>query len=87
LRLHGVDSREHLVYKELTCIKQYFEKIKVLETSPEKRAMALDKKAADPFIKHGLVGVVLLLFVVMLLIGSSLGMIWNVPRKKRKRRL
>ncbi|OXV06164.1 hypothetical protein Egran_06071 [Elaphomyces granulatus] len=54
LRLHGVDSREHLVYKELTCIKQYFEKIKVLETSPEKRAMALDKKAADPFIKHGL---------------------------------
>ncbi|KAN0072192.1 hypothetical protein V8E54_009921 [Elaphomyces granulatus] len=57
LRLHGVDSREHLVYKELTCIKQYFEKIKALETSPEKRAMALDKKAADPSIKHGLVGV------------------------------
>jgi hypothetical protein len=36
-------------------VKQYFEKIKALETEPEKRTMALDKQAAGRFIKHGLV--------------------------------
>lgn len=36
-------------------MKQYFDKIKVLETGPEKRTMALDKDAASRFIKHGLV--------------------------------
>jgi len=56
LRLRGVDPREHLVYRELTRVKQYFEKIKVLETGPEKRTMTLDKQAADRFIKHGLSG-------------------------------
>ncbi|KAN0072227.1 Sas10/Utp3/C1D family domain containing protein [Elaphomyces granulatus] len=56
LRLRGVDSREHPVYRELTRVKQYFEKVKVLETGPEKRTMTLDKQAADRFIKHGLSG-------------------------------
>lgn len=55
LRLHGVNAKEHPVFKELTRVKQYFEKIKALETEPEKRTMALDKQAASRFIKHGLV--------------------------------
>ncbi|KAL1959598.1 hypothetical protein VTO42DRAFT_1633 [Malbranchea cinnamomea] len=56
LRLHGVNAREHPVFTELTRVKQYFEKIKKLETPPEKRTMTVDKHAVGRFIKHGLVG-------------------------------
>ncbi|KAJ5154185.1 uncharacterized protein N7500_009624 [Penicillium coprophilum] len=56
LRLHGVDAKQHPVFRELTRVKQYFEKIKVLETEPEERPMTLDKAAAGRFIKHGLSG-------------------------------
>ena len=57
LRLHGVDAKQHPVFRELTRVKQYFEKIKVLETEPEERTMTVDKAAAGRFIKHGLVSV------------------------------
>lgn len=57
LRLHGVNAKDHPVFKELTRVKQYFEKIKALETGPEKRTMTLDKEAAGRFIKHGLVSI------------------------------
>ncbi|KAJ5425618.1 hypothetical protein N7465_000688 [Penicillium sp. CMV-2018d] len=56
LRLHGVDAKQHPVFRELTRVKQYFEKIKALETEPEERSMTLDKAAAGRFIKHGLAG-------------------------------
>ncbi|KAJ9252343.1 hypothetical protein DTO207G8_1942 [Paecilomyces variotii] len=56
LRLHGVNAKEHPVFRELTRVKQYFEKIKALETEPEERTMTLDKQAAGRFIKHGLAG-------------------------------
>jgi len=36
-------------------VRQYFDKIKALETEPEQRTMTLDKEAAGRFIKHGLV--------------------------------
>lgn len=36
-------------------MRQYFDKIKSLETDPEQRTMVLDKQAAGRFIKHGLV--------------------------------
>jgi exosome complex protein LRP1 len=55
LRLHGVKATEHPVYRELKRVKQYFDKIKALETEPEQRTMVLDKQAAGRFIKHGLV--------------------------------
>lgn len=55
LRLHGVNAKEHPVFRELTRVKQYFAKIKALETEPEQRTMTLDKEAAGRFIKHGLV--------------------------------
>ncbi|EGC47850.1 exosome-associated family protein [Histoplasma capsulatum var. duboisii H88] len=56
LRLQGVNAKEHPVFKELTRVKQYFEKIKTVETVPEKRTTAVDKEAAGRFIKHGLAG-------------------------------
>ncbi|RAH75527.1 Sas10/Utp3/C1D family protein [Aspergillus aculeatinus CBS 121060] len=56
LRLHGVNAKEHPVFRELTRVKQYFEKIKELETGPEQRTLKLDKEAASRFIKHGLAG-------------------------------
>jgi len=55
LRLNGVKAREHPVFKELTRVKQYFDKIKAIET-PVERTMAVDKAAAARFIKAGLVG-------------------------------
>ncbi|KAJ5118635.1 hypothetical protein N7448_010340 [Penicillium atrosanguineum] len=56
LRLHGIDAKQHSVFRELTRVKQYFDKIKDLETEPEQRTMTLDKAAAGRFIKHGLAG-------------------------------
>ena len=56
MRLNGVKAREHPVFKELTRVKQYFDKIKVVENPPE-RTMAVDKGAAARFIKAGLVSV------------------------------
>lgn len=55
LRLQGVNAKEHPVFKELTRVKQYFTKIKDLETVPEKPTMTIDKQAVARFIKHGLV--------------------------------
>merc|ERR1712225_67999 len=55
LRLNGVKAREHPVFKELTRVKQYFDKIKAIET-PVERTMAVDKAAAARFIKAGLSG-------------------------------
>ncbi len=54
LRLNGVKAREHPVFKELTRVKQYFDKIRAIET-PVERSMAVDKAAAARFIKAGLV--------------------------------
>lgn len=55
LRLHGVNAKEHPVFRELARVKQYFGKIQALEAEPEQRTMTLDKEAAGRFIKHGLV--------------------------------
>ncbi|EAW09230.1 putative exosome-associated protein [Aspergillus clavatus NRRL 1] len=56
LRLHGVNAKEHPIFREITRVRQYFAKIKALETEPEQRTMTLDKEAAGRFIKHGLAG-------------------------------
>ncbi|KAG4434762.1 hypothetical protein IFR05_009753 [Cadophora sp. M221] len=55
LRLNGVKAREHPVFKELTRVKQYFDKIKAIET-PVERTVAVDKAAAARFITAGLSG-------------------------------
>lgn len=57
LRLNGVNSKEHPVFRELTRVKQYFEKIKAAESVVTKQNVTLDKAAAGRFIKHSLVGI------------------------------
>ncbi|KAI9779855.1 MAG: hypothetical protein M1839_007168 [Geoglossum umbratile] len=57
LRLGGVNSREHPIFRELTRVKQYFEKIKQVEQSGIKRDnLSLDKEAVGRFVKHALAG-------------------------------
>ena len=55
LRLNGVNSKEHPVFRELTRVKQYFEKVKAAESVGTKQNATLDKAAAGRFIKHALV--------------------------------
>jgi exosome complex protein LRP1 len=60
LRLHGVKAREHPVFRELTRVKQYFDKIKSAETPVTKREnLSVDKQAVGRFVKAGLVGLLL----------------------------
>ncbi|KAI4123650.1 MAG: hypothetical protein LQ338_005166 [Usnochroma carphineum] len=57
LRLNGINAKEHAVFKELTRVKQYFEKIKNVENSGFKRGpLSLDKAAAGRILKHALNG-------------------------------
>lgn len=56
LRLHGVKAREHPVFKELTRVKQYFDKIKIAESPlPKRENLSLDKVAAGRIFKAALV--------------------------------
>ncbi|KAI0125062.1 Sas10/Utp3/C1D family protein [Xylariales sp. AK1849] len=54
LRLNGVDAKEHPVFKELIRVRQYFEKIKKIETPPTKPEQTLNKEAAIRFIRADL---------------------------------
>ncbi|KAI0162059.1 Sas10/Utp3/C1D family-domain-containing protein [Xylariaceae sp. FL1272] len=57
LRLNGVDAKEHPVFKELTRVRQYFEKIKNIEFPPaptQKPEQRLHKEAAIRFIRSDL---------------------------------
>lgn len=57
LRLSGVNAKDHPVFKELARVRQYFQKIKEVETGPVKREnMSLDKQAASRIIRHALAG-------------------------------
>ena len=56
LRLNGVNAKEHPVFRELTRLKQYFEKIQIAETGQVKRNdLSLNRPAAGRIIKHALV--------------------------------
>ncbi|KAI1106004.1 Sas10/Utp3/C1D family-domain-containing protein [Jackrogersella minutella] len=54
LRLNGVNAKEHPVFKELTRVRQYFDKIKNAENPPQKPEQTLNKEAAIRFIKADL---------------------------------
>lgn len=62
VRLNGINAKEHPVYRELTRVKQYFDKIKDIEF-PAQKIMELDKPAAARIIKHALVSVSRLLLL------------------------
>jgi len=61
LRLSSVNAKDHAIFTELTRVRQYFEKIKKIETPPEPRESSLNTTAAIRFLKADLV----------LLLGSS----------------
>ncbi|KAI6089680.1 Sas10/Utp3/C1D family-domain-containing protein [Hypoxylon rubiginosum] len=54
LRLSGVNAKEHPVFKELTRVRQYFDKIKNAENPPQKPEQSLNKEAAIRFIRADL---------------------------------
>ncbi|KAH6648695.1 Sas10/Utp3/C1D family-domain-containing protein [Truncatella angustata] len=54
LRLNGVNAKEHPIFKELTRVRQYFEKIKNIENPPPKPDQSLNKEAAIRFIRADL---------------------------------
>ncbi|KAI4870310.1 Sas10/Utp3/C1D family-domain-containing protein [Hypoxylon rubiginosum] len=54
LRLNGVNAKEHPVFKELTRVRQYFDKIKNAENPPQKPEQSLNKEAAIRFIRADL---------------------------------
>jgi exosome complex protein LRP1 len=55
LRLNGVDTKNHGIVKELTRVKQYFEKIQKIETPPAKPENTLNTEAAIRFLRTNLV--------------------------------
>lgn len=57
LKLHGIDAKEHAVFRELSRVKPYFEKIKNAEAgaSPSRPSAILNKEAANRVIRHALV--------------------------------
>ena len=60
IRLNGVEAKSHPVFRELARVKQYFDKIKTVESAglkPNAKPNAkLDKDAAGRFVKHALAG-------------------------------
>ena len=57
IRLHGVSAKDHPIFRELSRVKQYFEKLKGVETLGQKPInLHLNQAAADRVIKHALVG-------------------------------
>ena len=55
LRLNGINAKEHPVFRELTRVKLYFDKISNVDSGDSKRETTLDTPAAGRFIKHALV--------------------------------
>ncbi|ORY60518.1 Sas10/Utp3/C1D family-domain-containing protein [Pseudomassariella vexata] len=54
LRLNGVNAKEYPIFKELTRVRQYFDKIKNIENPPPKPENSLNKEAAIRFIRSDL---------------------------------
>ncbi|KAI1632330.1 Sas10/Utp3/C1D family-domain-containing protein [Biscogniauxia mediterranea] len=54
LRLNSVQAKEHPVFKELTRVRQYFEKINNIENPPPKPEKTLNTEAAIRFIRSDL---------------------------------
>ncbi|GAB7345916.1 hypothetical protein MBLNU457_4152t1 [Dothideomycetes sp. NU457] len=56
IKLNGVEAKSHPVFRELARVKQYFDKIKTVESAGIKPNAKLDKDAAGRFVKHALAG-------------------------------
>ncbi|KAK3330929.1 Sas10/Utp3/C1D family-domain-containing protein [Apodospora peruviana] len=54
LRLNGVETKNHAVFTELTRVRQYFDKIKKIETPAPEREKTLNTEAAIRFVRADL---------------------------------
>ena len=93
LRLQGVKAREHPVFRELTRVKQYFEKIKAAENPVNQEAgkrdnLGLNKGAVQRIIAAGLVSRLFFyplkeqLLIDLLFRLAMINMISKEPNKK-----
>lgn len=55
LRINGVDAKEHAVFKELSRVRSYFDKLKEADDKLKKPTLVLDKAATNRIIAHDLV--------------------------------
>lgn len=55
LRINGVDAKEHAVFKELSRVRSYFDKLKEADEKQKKPTLVLDKAATSRIIAHDLV--------------------------------
>ena len=56
VRLNGIDAKEHPVFRELSRVRQYFDKIKDAESKGQGgKSMSIDKAVANRIVKHALV--------------------------------
>ena len=56
VRLIGTNAKEHAIFPELIRVKQYFDKIKVVEFGePKRENMSLDKPVVRRFLNHDIV--------------------------------
>lgn len=55
LRLNGVDAKNHAIFTELTRVRQYFEKIKKVETPTTERENIVNVEAAVRVLRADLV--------------------------------
>ena len=58
LKLNDVDAKNHPVFRELTRVKQYYEKIAEAEKPIESQKVTLNKDAATRVVKHSLVNLI-----------------------------
>lgn len=55
LRVNGVDAKEHAVFKELSRVRSYFDKLKEADDKQKKPTLVIDKAASNRMIMHDLV--------------------------------
>ena len=55
LRVNGADAKNHAVFKELTRVRSYFDKIKEADEKQRKPTLVLDKQAGRRMILNSLV--------------------------------
>ena len=56
VRLNGINAKEHPAFRELSRVRQYFDKIKDVESKGQGgKSMSIDKAVANRIVKHALV--------------------------------
>ena len=67
-----MDTKNHAIVKELTRVKQYFEKIQKIENPPAKPENTLNTEAAIRFVRSNLVSEAFLLCLNLLTVYRAM---------------